>query len=250
MAALAGVSVEYLTRLEQGRDANPSVQVLAALAAALRLDDADRDHLHDLAIVCRGTGLSHRPPWPAAHTVRPAVRAVLDRLDPTPAYVVNHRADLLAWNRGFDGVARPLGLLSEPGPNLLVFVMTAAGARDALPRWGEVADRLVGYLHAMRRGDPATDELAARLAATAGEDFVRRWSRRPLPGGGSGPVIVVHPEAGLLRLVPEELDLGDAAFQRLVVLLPQDPATEAALARTASGDRAPEQRGTTMITDP
>ncbi|MGF1654627.1 MAG: helix-turn-helix domain-containing protein [Actinomycetales bacterium] len=129
VAALAGVSVEYLTRLEQGRDANPSVQVLAALAAALRLDDADRDHLHDLAIVCRGTGLSHRPPWPAAHTVRPAVRAVLDRLDPTPAYVVNHRADLLAWNRGFDGVARPLGLLSEPGPNLLSGTVRAQAAR-------------------------------------------------------------------------------------------------------------------------
>ena len=97
MATLAGVSIDYLIRLEQGRDTRPSPSVIAALADALRLDDEQRRQLYTLAMVSQTSELcpSARP---LARRVAPTVTALLERLDATPAFVVGPANDVLAWN--------------------------------------------------------------------------------------------------------------------------------------------------------
>lgn len=210
LATLAGISVDYLIRLEQGRDTRPSVQVLAALADALRLTDADLDHLHQLAVVSGGTELMcpHSRPRPA-RAVRLALRAVLDQLDPTPAYVLNHLTDLLAWNDGYDRLARPLGILDAENPNLLWFTLADERARTAFPDWADIADDQVAYLHQLRRGDPEADSFATRLAGVVGPAFTDRWDRRPLQTTRTGVTAIAHPQVGTLRLTLETLEPPD-----------------------------------------
>ncbi|MGW4501280.1 MmyB family transcriptional regulator [Micromonospora sp. NPDC004336] len=231
LATIAQVSVEYLTRLEQGRDTRPSPEILAALADALLLDDADRDHLRQLAaanhsrVLCPG----ERPA--VSRTVRPTVRAVLDALRDSPAYVLNRLGDVLAWNDSFDRLARPLGLLDGHRPNLVWFVLADERARDHFPDWARLADQQVAELHRLRRGDRATDDFAERLARTVGAPFTQRWQRRPVAAPATGVRGLRHPEVGLLRLTYETLEFADSDHQRLVVHVPADAATAAGLDR-------------------
>ncbi|WP_262851829.1 helix-turn-helix transcriptional regulator [Mumia quercus] len=235
LATLAGISVEYLTRLEQGRDARPSTQVLGALAQALRLTAADRDHLQQLATISQGTELCAHARQRAAQTVRPTVRAILDQLHPAPAVVVNHLTDLLAWNDAYDRLARPLGLLDlgrgHETPNVLNFLVGDPRARDAYPDWSAVLDEQIAFLHTNRRGDPAVDALAEHLTVTGGETFAARWRLRPLTSGQTGLHSIDHPAVGPLRLTFESLDLADRDPQRLITYLPADSAASAALDR-------------------
>jgi len=231
LATLAGISVEYLIRLEQGRDTRPSTQVLAALAQALRLTAADRDHLQQLATISQGTELCAHARQTAARTVRPTVHAVLDRLDPAPAVVVNHLTDVLAWNDAYDRFTRPLGLLDRTPPNLTHFLLTDPRARDAYLDWSAVLDEQVAFLHAYRRGDPAVDALAEVLAAAGGEEFTNRWAQRLLSPGRTGIHDVTHPDVGPLRLRLEGLELADRDYQRMIVYLPADAASSAGLDR-------------------
>ena len=232
VATLAGVSVDYLIRLEQGRDTHPSAQVLAALAEALRLSEEDLDHLRNLAAIINGTELCPQA-RAAATTVRPTVRAMLARLEPAPAFVVNHLGDLLAWTDGYDQLARPLGILDGEHPNLLWFTFTDERARSAHPDWDAIADELVASLHELRFGDPATDALAARLSQAAGATFTHRWERLPVGGRRTGVTRLVHPHVGAFRLAFETLELADLDRQRLVVYLPADDASSAGLDRLA-----------------
>ncbi|MCM0676939.1 helix-turn-helix transcriptional regulator [Micromonospora phytophila] len=231
LATLAQVSVEYLTRLEQGRDTRPSPEILAALADALLLDDADREHLRQLASVNHSRQLCPGERPTVSHTVRPTVRAVLDSLRDAPAYVVNRLGDVLAWNDPFDRLARPLGLFDGTRPNLVWFVLTDERAREHFPDWAELADHQVAELHRLRRGDPATDHFAERLARTVGAPFTDRWQRRPVAAPGTGVRSLRHPEVGTLRLSWETLEFADSDHQRLVVQLPADAATAAGLDR-------------------
>jgi transcriptional regulator with XRE-family HTH domain len=231
LATLAGVSVEYLTRLEQGRDTHPSAAVLAALADALRLSDDDRDHLRQLAYVSGGTELCPAA-VPLARSVRPSVQAILDQLEPAPALVVNRLEDLLAWTRGFDLLARPLGLLDGEVPNLLQFTFTDDRSRAAYPDWDRIADEQVASLRSEVRGpDDDARQLADRLALTAGSEFTDRWDRQVLGRSRTGVRVLVHPTAGLLRLAYETLALPDVDEQRLIVYLAADAATSASLDR-------------------
>lgn len=230
LATLAGVSVEYLTRLEQGRDARPSVQILAGLAEALRLPPADREHLHQLAVVSQGTELCAGRPA-ASHAVRPTVQMMLDRLDPAPAYVINHLTDVIAWNDVFELLAQPLGLWNTAPANLVRFLLTAPSARDAFDDWSTIVDDEIGYLHAHRNGDPAVTALADELADLAGSEFTERWRQRPLAWGRTGRHHLTHPEAGRLALTFESLELADHATQRMIVYLPADEATSSCLDR-------------------
>ena len=230
LATLAGVSVDYLIRLEQGRDTHPSAQVLAALADALRLGEPDREHLRRLAVVSNGTELCPQA-RPAARALRPSIRAVLERLEPTPAFVVNHLGDLLGWTEGYDRLARPLGVLDGPEPNLVWFTFADDRARTAYPDWDDLADELVATLHADHYGDPEGLGMADRLAMVAGTAFTERWDRPFVAWNRTGVRVVDHPEVGLLRLAFETLELSDADRQRLVIYLPADAATSVGLDR-------------------
>ncbi|MGK5443691.1 helix-turn-helix transcriptional regulator [Micromonospora sp. URMC 105] len=231
LATLAQVSIEYLTRLEQGRDTRPSPEILAALADALRLDDADREHLRQLAATNHSRSLCPGERPTVSRTVRPTVRAVLDALRDSPAYVLNRLGDVLAWNDPFDRLARPLGLLDGDRPNLVWFVLSDERARDHFPDWAQLADHQVAELHRLRQGDRATDDFAERLARTVGAPFTQRWQRRPVTAPVTGVRGLRHPEVGLLRLTYETLEFADSDHQRLVVHLPADAATAAGLDR-------------------
>lgn len=228
LATLAGVSVEYVTRLEQGRDRRPSPSVLSALAEALRLAPAERIHLHRLAkgadgsFSCLGSVFSR--------DVRPTVRALLDGLEPLPAVLVNRVSELLAWTRGYELLTGPLGLLDDTPPNLARFVLTDDRARAAYPDWDRVADDQVAALkQGPFRADPHIAALADELTVTAGPVFTDRVETLPGLPRANGVLRVTHPEAGELRLSYETLELPADDDQRLLVHLPTDAATSTAL---------------------
>ncbi len=233
LAALAGISVEYLVRIEQGRDRNPSVSVVNALADALRLDITERWHLRHLAKLGSGTCLG-APAQPRLD-VRPTVQALLDQLEPGTALVTNRLGDVLAYTSGFDLLARPTGLLDAPLPNLTRFVFTDDRARSVFPDWERVADERAFDLWL---GLPAerSERLMAELVAVAGPELTARLHRHDVPRDGTQRWH--HPAAGELRLEREVLELAAADAQQVVVFLPADDTTAEALnrlRRTAAG---------------
>jgi len=236
LATLAGVSVEYLARLEQGRDTRPSAKVLSALARALRLSDEDAEHLHLLAAVTSGIELGPRT-REAVRTVRPAVLAVLRQLEPAPSFVVNHLGDLLAWTEAYEHLVHSLGMLDRDPPNVLWFTFVDDRARAAYPDWDTVADEHVADLYELRWGDPAVDAFARELTRTAGPPFIERWQRRPLGGRRTGVRELSHPEVGTLRFTFETLQLSHPEL-RLVILLPSDSETRVGLDKLRTDRRS------------
>jgi transcriptional regulator with XRE-family HTH domain len=229
LATLAGVSVEYVTRLEQGRDRRPSPPVLSALADALRLSAGERVHLHrltksaDAGFNCMGGAVP-------ARDVRPTVRALLERLEPAPAVLVNRLSELLAWTEGYERLVGPLGMLDGTPPNAARFVLTDDRARAAYPDWESVADEQVASLkQGPFRADPYMAALADELTVTVGTVFTDRVERLPGLPRASGVTRVVHPEVGELRLAYETLELPADDDQRLLVHVPADAASATAL---------------------
>lgn len=232
LATLAGISVEYLTRLEQGRDRNPSPQVLGALADALRLTAEERLYLRFAAKNAAGDSFMSCPgAHPPEEEARPTLRAIMDGLEPAPALLHNRLGDVLAHTPAFERLAGPLGLLDGPRPNLLRFVFTDPRAREAYPEWDEVAER---RLHSVRYDQPPSDPylsgLLDELSVSAGSAFASRLALGPVSPPHSGVETVRHPDAGLLRLCYDTLNSGD---QRLLVYQPADRATARALEHLA-----------------
>jgi transcriptional regulator with XRE-family HTH domain len=232
LATLAGISIEYLTRLEQGRDRNPSPSVLGALGDALRLSTADRLLLHRLAKEHGdGKALCQSVTAPPVRTVRATFRALLDRLEPAPAVVLNWLGDIVACTQGYERYARPFGLLDGDPPNMVRYLFTDARARAVYPGWDRLADEQVAHLrHETSLHDPHVVALAEELTAAVGAPFSDRFAAVPGMPSRFGTELVEHPEAGRLRLSYETLVLPDEG-QRLVVHMPADDATATALDR-------------------
>jgi transcriptional regulator with XRE-family HTH domain len=238
LATLAGISVEYLTRLERGSDRGPSAQVLGALADALGLSPEERVHLHRMAKT--STGQPCAPSAPPPRTVRPTVLALLDRLQPTPALVVDAQCDVLACTAGFRLLAGPVGLLDADEPNLARFVFTDARARATFPGWERVADQLCAALRAAADlGDRTAATVAEELSIMAGGEFGRRFAASAVLPAWTGAERWVHPEVGALHLAYESLPLPGTDEHRLVVHLPADSSTSDALDTLASRSAHP-----------
>ncbi|MFI0453455.1 helix-turn-helix transcriptional regulator [Actinomadura sp. 6N118] len=232
LATLAGVSVDYLTRLEQGRDRSPSAQVLAALSDTLGLSRDERIHLYRLAKTVTGGGACDGAAMTRVQTVRPTVQALLDRLEPAPALVANRPGDLLAWTAGFAQLAGPTGLLEAEPPNLVRYAFTDPRAHDAHPDWDAVAEERAAALRAAAAlGDPHAALLAQELMITAGPPFRDRFEGSAALPTRTGVERWTHPQVGELRLAYERLELPDPDEQRLVVYLASDEATATALNR-------------------
>jgi len=232
VATLAGVSIDYLVRLEQGRDTRPSPSVIAALADALRLDDEQRRQFGMLAMVSERASLCPAA-RPLARAVAPTVTALLERMGPTPAFVAGPINDVLAWNRSWEQLVRPLGMLDGAVPNLARHVFLHPSAPTVYPDWIAAADEQVSRLRAATEcaGD---DEIFATLMdeLRTAPGFVERWSIVPTTEKRRGTQRINHPHIGALRLNYEVLLLpDDVAGQRLVTWLPADDATTNALAR-------------------
>lgn len=238
LAARAGISVEYLTRIEQGRDRNPSPAVVNALADGLSLDAGERDHLRYLAKISSGSCVTGRLPEPAGREVRPTVLATLRLLEPAAAYVTNRLGDVLAHTDGFARLARGSGLLDGPAPNLTRYAFTDARARTFFADWEQVADELAFDLWFAPTVE-SSQWLRAQLEPLAGEEFTRRLERRlPPPRLPLRTNVPALPGAPELRWERERLELSGGEGQELVVLLPADEATERAAQRLHRGPGA------------
>ncbi|WP_283136419.1 helix-turn-helix domain-containing protein [Rhizohabitans arisaemae] len=228
LATISGISVDYLTRLEQGRDRNPSPQVLAALADALHLTLNERIQLRNLAKSASGAD-ALCPGLPPENEVRPSMRALLDRLEPTPAVLLNRIGETVAHTRAYDRLARPVGLLDGEPPNRIRFLFADDRARAAYPDWEHVADDRIAALKAESHlDDPHLSHLVDELTVTAGSPFKERLGAAPVAPRRTGVERLIHPEAGELRLAYETLDTEG---QSLIVYLPADATTSEALDR-------------------
>lgn len=235
VATLAGVSVDYIVRLEQGRDRKPSASVLAALAEALRLSDDERRHLYTLASIAGSPELCPSSLPDAQRQVPATVLTLLEALEPTPAYVLSPWAEVLEANTAWRTFAAPLGLLEREHPNLAAFTFLDPRARRVFADWSAMADRLAGDLRLadVRWGrDPLMAPVIEELMASA--EFAERWARQDVGERRRGEKRLEHPELGPLRLADEVLLLPDGADQRLVTLLAADDRTASALATLAT----------------
>ena len=236
VATLDGISIDYLVRLEQGRDTRPSASVIGALADALRLDDDQHRQLSMLARVSESAVLC-----PAAgsltRVVVPTVRALLERLGTTPAFVVGPANDVLAGNRAWGRLVRPLGMLENAEPNLARYVFLHRDARTVYPDWMAAADDQVARLRAasVRWGDNERFATLMDELRTA-TDFVERWSKFATTERRRGTTRIVHPDFGRLRTNYEVLLPAEVDEQRLITWLPADDSTAAAFA--SLGDTA------------
>ncbi|GAB3280088.1 helix-turn-helix transcriptional regulator [Actinocorallia lasiicapitis] len=230
VAQLSGVSVEYLTRLEQGRDRNPSPQVLGALADALRLSPDERTYLRFAAKAASGgDSLSCCPGvQPPVQEIRPTVRALFDRLDPAPAILLNRLGEVLTCTDSYRLMAGPI---VESG-NFNRYLFASPTARATHPDWDRAADDAVTVLrHGNSPADPHLLHLVDELTVTGGSAFSDRF-RRPIAASPirNGVERLIHPSAGELRLAYETLLFLDEDL-RAIVYFPADPTTDTALSQ-------------------
>ncbi|SNT63900.1 Transcriptional regulator, contains XRE-family HTH domain [Asanoa hainanensis] len=207
VAALAGMSVEYYAKLERGSLAGASPGVLDALARALHLDEAEREHLLRLAHSADGRDAGRRRPPPS--TVRPSLRWALDAITATPAIVGNNRMDLVAAN--------PLGRamysdhFTDAGgpPNFARFIFFDGRAHRFYPDWGMAADICVANLRTSAGKDPhdkGIHDLVGELS-TRSDEFRRRWAAHNVRTHGAGVKRFHHHAVGDLDLSYDSMDL-------------------------------------------
>ncbi|MFF7123181.1 helix-turn-helix domain-containing protein [Streptomyces sp. NPDC008240] len=223
VAQLAGVSVDYYIRLEQGRGPSVSDAVLDAIARVLRLDETEHTYLRTVA---RPRGRRERRP--AAPRVRPGVQLLLDSMERTPAFVLGRRMDVLAWNALGDAV----GGFSRMAPderNMPRQVFLDPAARDLYPEWAAVAAQTVANLRigaSSYADDAALCALVGELSLKS-EDFRRLWADHEVKECAYGVKRLRHPVAGLLTLPYETLTVPADPEQTIVVYTPE-PGSETA----------------------
>jgi MmyB-like transcription regulator ligand binding domain/Helix-turn-helix domain len=179
VASLAGVSFDYYARLERGNLSGVSDSVLEALARALQLDEAERQHLFDLAKAASIPASRSRPAKAPVTRVRPAVVSILNGMTGTPAYVRNARLDILAANdlclALYDGV-----LVRDDLPlNLARFVFLDPYAKAFFLDWETIAQDMVGALRTQAGRDPSDRGLRDLIGelVTRSDGFAARWAR-------------------------------------------------------------------------
>jgi transcriptional regulator with XRE-family HTH domain len=215
LAAVAGVSVDYYIRLEQGRDTNPGPGVLEALALALRLDADERAHLFALAGNAPGRAPTRRTP---AATARPALRQLLESIRPTPAYVLDQVSNVLAMNPEGSRLMAGIGAGPPARRNLIRFVFTHPAARDVFVSWRHMAEDCVAHLRTVDAADPGSPELAAlvtELSAVSAE-FAELWQHYDVRVKSGARRMFHHPVVGRFELTSEILTAVDG--QRLVAM--------------------------------
>lgn len=209
VATLAGVSVEYYTRLERGAISGASPEVLDALAKALRLDDAERAHLFDLAHAASPVA---RPPkrrsskgW-APH---PSLQWTLDAVTAGPAFVRNGRLDILATNVLARAFYQDVFTMPGQPPNIARFTFLDERAYDFYPDWGMFAEVTVAILRTEAGRDPHNKELHDLIGelSTRSEEFRRLWGAHNVRHHGSGFKTFRHPVVGEMTLAYEGMEM-------------------------------------------
>ncbi|MFD9430844.1 helix-turn-helix domain-containing protein [Streptomyces sp. NPDC060002] len=209
LALLAGISAPYYARLEQGQSRNASREVLDAIATALRLDESERAHLHELA---RAPKRGKAVPRPRPERVPPATSALLSALEGTPALVMGLRSDVLAWNR--QGHALFAGHVdrdspAEPGrrPNMAKLVFLDAHTRELYTDWPAKARAVVGNLR-LTAGRYPEDPLLAGLVgelSMRSPEFAAMWADHRILACDVADYEMHHPTVGTLTVTQQTL---------------------------------------------
>jgi transcriptional regulator with XRE-family HTH domain len=211
VAALAGVSIEYYSKLERGALAGVSAGILEGIARALQLEPAERAHLFHLAQAADGTNTHTRPrrSAPRRWTPRPGLQWALDAITAAPAFIGNGRSDLVAANHL--GRALYADMYSDPTrpPNFARFTFLDGAARRFYPDWDLAADITVANLRTAAGRDPHDEELHGLVGelATRSDEFRRRWSAHDVRIHGAGTKHFHHPVVGDLVLAFETAEL-------------------------------------------
>jgi transcriptional regulator with XRE-family HTH domain len=211
VAVLAGVSADYYARLEQGRETNPSGQVVDALARALRLDPDAHRHAHSLA------GLTPRPTvaeQPGA-TSDLGLLQLMGAFPTAVAYVVNHRLEVLAANSLADALLSPL----TDRRDMVRSLFYDPAARSLFAQWQSVARDTV---HALRlasgreRRDPLLTALIGELTA-ASPEFAALWQQHEVRSLGRKSKVFNHPDVGRIELTYQAFDVQGSPGRQLLV---------------------------------
>jgi transcriptional regulator with XRE-family HTH domain len=239
VAMLAGVSVDYYIRLEQGRDRHPSPQVLEGLARVLQLDEDATAHLHGLAQPAtpsrRRSARPERPPG--------SIVELIMSWPTTPAYIFGRYLDVLAANP----MASALAPWFTPGENLVKGAFLDPRRRELRPNWERSLGGTVAALRANVGpdvGDPRLAELVGELSLRS-EEFRQLWARHDARPKGSGTTVILHPQVGRLELAYTKFPIPETDRQTLAVYhaAPGSPSERALalLATTTVREREPER---------
>jgi transcriptional regulator with XRE-family HTH domain len=227
LAQLAGVSVAYYTRLEQGNGRNVSAEVLDAIARALRLSDAEHAHLTHLA----KPKTHKKKPSARSQRVRGSLRQLLDSLEGVPAYVTGRRSDILVWNRMAAAVFGDWSELPAQERNWARLVFLKPEYRELYVDWDAKAADMVSYLRldaGCHPDDPRLSALVGELSVKS-EEFRRLWATHDVKEKSHGVKRIHHPLVGELTLSFETFRLPDDGEQSLITYHaePGSPSAEA-----------------------
>jgi transcriptional regulator with XRE-family HTH domain len=218
VAQLAGVSVDYYSRLEQGRHLNVSDEVLDAVARALRLDETERSYLFEIART-NARRTRRRAPAPVQR-VRPGIRLMLETLDDlTPAFVFGRRMDVLAANRLGRALMTDFEALPPRDRNMLRYTFLDESARELFVDWEEVARDNVATLRldaGRHPDDPLLVELVGELSVKS-QEFRRWWADHNVRERTHGTKRYHHPLVGDLTVNYECLALPGDPDQTLCI---------------------------------
>ncbi|GEM29611.1 transcriptional regulator [Nocardia neocaledoniensis NBRC 108232] len=213
VADLAAISHDYYTRIEQGRLA-PSEPVLDALVRVLRLDDAQRDYVENLA---RRT--DRRPARRGQKSVRPQLQRLLDQLSETPALVFGRYLDILAWNHLAAALITDFGAMPPRQRNYVRMVFTDPAMRTLYDDWESVARTCVAILRMDAAANPTDPQLTALVGelSIADEQFRQWWAARNVARQEFGSKTLQHPDVGEMTLNWDTFSSSGDAEQQLVL---------------------------------
>ncbi|MES4908011.1 MULTISPECIES: helix-turn-helix transcriptional regulator [unclassified Streptomyces] len=225
VAELAGVSVDYIVRLEQGRGLRPSADVVEALARALRLAPVERAYLFNLT--------QQRPrnaDKPATTAASPLTRLVAD-LSPLPSMLMNHRYDILAWNREMTRLLMDFDTLPPSQRNAMWLCLMHPEIREFYVDRERVVREGIAHLRGAWAAHPEDRALTDLIVEfmTRNEEFARLWAERDIKVNGRGHKVMRHPDAGVIAVHFEVLMPLEDPDQRLVIFRAADDESQSAL---------------------
>ncbi len=235
VAQLAGVGVTWYTWLEQGRPINASVQVLAAVARTLRLDQAEQEHLYRLADVPDAAAAA---PGATCEQVTPEVQHILDSLVPLPASVLNERFDLLAWNAAYAAIWPGMTGAAPGERNTLWQCFMHPDCCHPYVNRDDQLSTLVAQLrgaYGRHVGEPAWTRFVRRLQAMS-PYFARLWAEHDVASPATYLKIFRHPAYERMVMKTTSLAVLAAPGTRVVVYTPADEACRIAVERLLAGD--------------
>ncbi|MFE9899140.1 helix-turn-helix domain-containing protein [Streptomyces achromogenes] len=215
VARLAAISVDYYTRLEQGR-VRASAPVLATLTRALRLDEDQQEYLYELA----GRSDDRPPRRRPAQRLRPAMRRLLDQLTHTPALVLGERLDILAWNQAAVAVYTDFAAVPADRRNYVYLLFSDPVVRGMHRDWEHDARDALAALRREAAADPDDPDLARLVGEliTRDPDFGTWWAEHRVITAAYGTKRYRHPLVGDLTLDCDTWASPDGSGQRLMVL--------------------------------